>query len=342
MKFDVVIGNPPYQESTEGNNRSVPIYNFFIDSAFCISNTTCLITPARFLFNAGQTPQHWNTKMLNDKHLKVASYYDDSSNVFSGTDIKGGVAIIYRNVNVISGPIVFFVREPILMNMIKKVKSQNKDSLSKIHFNRSSYRLTENLYHDFPELLERTKFNERFSIGSNIFNKFPEIFSEKYLCKENEKIGVLGRKNNERLYQWIDSDFMQSHDNLKKYKVFIAKSNGTGEYGEKLSEAEIGHPYTASTQTFISFGSFSDENEAISLKKYIETKFLRSLLGISKVTPDNARKSVWEYVPLEDFSKKSDIDWSKSVSEIDQQLYKKYNLSEEEINFIETNVKEME
>lgn len=124
-------------------------------------------------------------------------------------------------------------------------------------------------------------------------------------------------------------------------KVFVAKSNGTGKFGECLTTPEVIAPFVVGTQTFISFGKFDNESDAIALSKYLKTKFARCLLDICKVTPDNARKEVWKYVPLEDFTSNSDIDWSKSIPEINQQLYRKYGLSEEEINFIETNVKEM-
>lgn len=125
------------------------------------------------------------------------------------------------------------------------------------------------------------------------------------------------------------------HDNLMKYKVFVPKSNGSGAIGEVLSTPLIGH-----TQTFISIGSFDTEYEANSLLKYPKTKFARTMLGTLKVTQDN-KKATWLNVPLQEFTANSDIDWSKSVSEIDKQLYKKYGLSKEEIEFIERKVKEM-
>lgn len=103
----------------------------------------------------------------------------------------------------------------------------------------------------------------------------------------------------------------------------------------------IAEPNAAFTQTYISIGTFDTEIEAINLRKYLKTKFCRALLFVLKVTQDNL-PAVWRYIPLQDFTTASDIDWSKSISEIDQQLYKKYDLSDEEINFIEINVKEME
>ena len=97
----------------------------------------------------------------------------------------------------------------------------------------------------------------------------------------------------------------------------------------------------AHTQTFLSMGAFDSKNEADALMKYVKSKFARALLGVLKVTQDN-KKPVWKYVPLQDFTSSSDIDWSQSVAEIDRQLYRKYGLSEDEIQFIETHVKEME
>jgi hypothetical protein len=97
MKFDAVVGNPPYQDEEETNNRKTPIYPYFYESAFSIGDIAILISPARFLFDAGLTNKNWNNKMLNDKHIKVLYYEDDASKVFSNTDIKGGVAVILRN-----------------------------------------------------------------------------------------------------------------------------------------------------------------------------------------------------------------------------------------------------
>ncbi len=107
-----------------------------------------------------------------------------------------------------------------------------------------------------------------------------------------------------------------------------------------MSEPAIGVPNTGHTQTFISMGAFSSESEVKALSKYVKCKFTRTMLGVLKVTQDN-KKSVWRFVPLQDFSSSSDIDWSVSIPEIDRQLYAKYGLDENEIAFIESHVKEM-
>lgn len=110
--------------------------------------------------------------------------------------------------------------------------------------------------------------------------------------------------------------------------------------GERLSTPFVERPNEGVTDTFISFGPFDTEDEANALLKYLKTKFCRVLLGIRKITQDNP-KSTWKYVPMQSFISNSDINWKKSVTEINQQLYKKYNLSNDEINFIETKVQEM-
>lgn len=115
---------------------------------------------------------------------------------------------------------------------------------------------------------------------------------------------------------------------------------GSGNFGESISQPLVGSPGMSSTPTFLRVGMFKTELEAEYCAKYLKTKFARAMLGIKKVTQDNA-VPVWEKVPLQDFTEKSDIDWLKSISEIDQQLYKKYGLSIEEIVFIEEKVQTM-
>ncbi|TVW80713.1 restriction endonuclease, partial [Streptococcus pneumoniae] len=104
MKFDVVIGNPPYQEELQGTSDK-PIYHHFMDESYKISRKSVLITPARFLFKAGKTPKSWNEQMLLNEHFKVMYYVQDSSKVFPGTDIKGGVAISYHDKDRVFGAI---------------------------------------------------------------------------------------------------------------------------------------------------------------------------------------------------------------------------------------------
>lgn len=112
MKFDFAIGNPPYQDESNGEKRNYapPVYNSFLDEAYKVADAVEMIHPARFLFNAGSTPKNWNEKMLNDPHLKVPYYEPDSNKVFPAlsTSIKGGIAITYRDKKKDFGVIIAF------------------------------------------------------------------------------------------------------------------------------------------------------------------------------------------------------------------------------------------
>ena len=195
------------------------------------------------------------------------------------------------------------------------------------------------MYTDYPEL--------RKVIGSNGKDKRfrNNIFEKVFLFTDNEiedSIKVLGIQKNKRTWKYIAAKYVDmSHENINTWKVFVPRANGSGALGEVLSTPLIGQPLIGHTQSFISIGSFSTEQEAEACLKYIKSKFARVLLGVLKVTQDNDR-GVWKYVPLQDFTSMSDIDWSQSISDIDKQLYAKYGLDEEEINFIETHVKEMD
>lgn len=340
VKFDVVIGNPPYQNEGIGVvARDEPIYHKFMDLSYSVADKAVLITPARFLFNAGQTPKAWNKQMLEDEHLKVLYYEQDSSKVFPNTDIKGGIVVTYRDNSSNFGAIETFTSFEELNSILHKVTLEKFTSLNSILYGKSSYKFTSELYIKHPELKGRVSQNEEKSIGSNIFEKLPEIFSN---SKGNNLIGIYGRENNNRVMKWVDKSFVQSHPNLNKFKVLIPASNGSGAIGEVLSTPLIGEPLIGYTQTFISFGAFDNKEEAENLLKYVKTKFMRVMLGTMKVTQHNQSKEVWKNVPMQNFTSTSDIDWSQSIAEVDQQLYKKYGLSEEEIQFIESKVKEME
>lgn len=343
MKFDFIIGNPPYQGDKIGDNsRDEPIYDSFMEESYKISERTMLITPARFLFNAGATPKKWNEKMLNDPHLKVVFYAPNSLDVFQNTDIKGGVAITYRDANQEIGPIGTFYSHEELIPIIDKIqKSLSHGNLSDIAYASTSYSFTETMHTENPGLAALFSKGHKYDIDSNAFDRLAGtvLYSEK--PDNNDYIRLFGRKDNERIIFWIRKDYVNDHPNLYKWKVLVAKSNGTGKLGESLSTPVILGPSIGHTRTFMSFGAFDNKCEAENLLKYIKTKFLRCLLGALKITQDNP-VSVWRKIPLEDFSSHSDIDWRKSISEIDKQLYKKYKLSHADIDFIETHVKEME
>lgn len=339
MKFDVVIGNPPYQEEAQGTStKDMPIYHKFISESYKISKKASLITPARFLSNAGGTPKTWNQQMLNNQHVKVSFFEQKSGTVFPGTDIKGGVAVTYYDTEQEFEPIEVFVPFIEMNSIRKKVIKKNFESIDQFVTNRGSYRYSDLIYTDFPNLMERVSDRR---IASNAFEKLPELFFDVKPEDGNEYIKIYGRFNNERVYKWFRKDYVSCPSNFEKYKIILPKANGSGAIGEVLSTPVIGYPVIGYTETFISVGEFDSLEEAEACLKYIKSKFLRTMLGVLKITQDNT-KAVWHYIPLQDFTVNSDIDWTQSVADIDRQLYQKYDLSPEEIAFIETHVREMD
>ena len=344
MKFDVIIGNPPYQEEAKGTSSSDdPIYNLFMDKAYEISDKVMFITPARFLFNAGKTPSLWNKKMLNDKHLSVVHFEQNSNKIFPGTSIPGGIAVTLRDINKEAGPIGTFVSFKELNTIIEKVWKNKPKSITDIIYTQNKFNLEE-LYSDYP--------NYKNIIGSNGKDKrFRQIIMERLdtfseVKNNDDDIRVLGLIKRKREYRYIPRKYVEVTDWLDKYKVFVPFSNGaSGTLGEEparlISTPVLGLPGDGMTQTFIGFGAYSTELEGKNLLLYIKSKFARALLGVLKVTQGN-KAETWRYVPIQDFSITSDIDWSKSADEIDKQLYKKYELSEEEIAFIEEKVQYLE
>lgn len=334
MKFDVVIGNPPYQQESKGTStRDEPIYHLFVNLAYKLADTFTLITPGRYLFNAGSTPKDWNKKMLTDIHNRIVLYNQNSDQIFPRTDIKGGVAIVLHDENRKLGPIGTFTAYSELNSILKKVSPFVKDNgLTSIIYVQNKFNL-DTLNADFPE---KTRKDKR--LESNIFSQY-SIFTE--TRNSENQIKIFGLINNKRLFRYVDKKYLSlNHENLYKYKVLVPKSNGSGALGEVLSTPLIGEPLIGYTRSFIGIGAFSNKNEAENLMKYVKSKFARTMLGVLKVTQDN-NADKWRLVPLQNFTSNSDIDWSKSIPEIDQQLYKKYDLSQDEINFIETKVQAM-
>ncbi|HEM6339590.1 TPA: Eco57I restriction-modification methylase domain-containing protein [Streptococcus suis] len=344
MKFDVVIGNPPYQEETSGNSRDTPIYNLFMEESYKVGRKSILITPARFLFNAGQTPKAWNKKMVTDEHLKVSYYEQVSANLFPGTDIKGGVAITYRDAGQKFCAIGTFIPFDELKSINQKLEKIDFDSITNIITGAVPYRFSEEVKKDFPN--EISRFGRSFDLRTNSLDNLDNLVFFNERGNDDDYVQIFGLFNKKRSYKWIKKKYIIGPENFECYKIFVPKSNGSGALGEVLStpligEPLIGEPLIGHTQSFISIGSLNSQIEAENLLKYIKTKFCRVLLGILKITQDNP-VSTWAKVPLQDFTSSSDIDWSQSVAEIDAQLYKKYGLSQEEIDFIESKVKAMD
>ena len=341
MKFDVIIGNPPYQEEVEGNERDNPIYNYFMEEAYKNTEKAMFITPARFLFNAGQTPKVWNKKMLQDSHLKVVYFNQDASTVFPNVILKGGVSITYHDTGKHFEPIEVFVPYDELRSIKDKVIGRERGNkfLPNIMVGAVPYKFSETFRKEKPELVSKT--GTSFDLRTNaIDNLIDTAFFIERPNDSREYVEIYGLLNLKRVFVWIKRDYIIEASNFSTYKVLLPKVNGNGTFGETLSSPIVAGPNVGYTQSFIGIGAVQTIKEAEAILKYIKTRLVRALLGILKGTQDNPPER-WKYVPLQDFTSSSDIDWSKSIAEIDEQLFDKYGLDEQERNFIRTKVKEM-
>ena len=349
-RFYAVIGNPPYQsaEKESGASFHASIYPQFMEQAYQIANKVELITPARFLSGAGRVNRKWSEKILNDPHFSVLYREQDSKKVFPNIDLKGGVCISLWDREKVSNLQKSLTPFTELNSVEKKVSASSARSL--MDFVRPDYHYSEKMGEEIPWVFSYiSSSGQERRITTNSFKSQRKklngvVFFDSKPEGTGEWAQILGLDDkNRRVCKYINRDYIREADqgDLAKWKVFVPKSNGSGALGETLSTPLIGQPLIGHTRTFLSIGSFDTEQEAEACLKYVKSKLARAMLGILKVTQDNP-KDTWEYVPWQDFTPSSDIDWSQSISDIDQQLYKKYGLSSEEIAFIESNVKEME
>ena len=344
-KFTFVICNPPYQDDNGvDKSRKAPVYHHFIESAQEIGEKVVLITPARFLFDAGGTPKDFNRRMLDDPHFKVLDYAPDAKKYFRGVDIEGGVVISVYDATENFGAIGTFTAFEELNAIHKKVCVDNKNfrPFSEIIYTPIVYKLSKKFFSERPELVRKLQKPTDTALRSNIFERLSEIFFDAKPDDGHEYIQIHGRKDNERVCKYFRSDYVTHPAPFAKWKVLVPKSNGaSGKLGDEaariISKPFVSSPFVGNTETYITVGAFDTHEEAEACLKYIKSKFARVMLGILKATQDNTG-ATWAKVPLQDFSSGSDIDWR---GDIDAQLYRKYNLTAEEISFIETHVKEM-
>lgn len=347
FKFDAVVGNPPYQEMNTINKMSRSIYPDFVRSAQQVGQLVSLIMPARWM--SGENGPYHETNgfigdMIDGSHLKKFTLHPNSQDVFSGVDIKGGVCYFIWDKNYSLDMVDYTV-----------VDGNN------IAQHTVPFHIADNIIIRLPELVQIAQkvFTEPISDDSSmrtlVSSRNPFGFVSDLFTKNNEGVRrisenrqcdddwlVHGLIKNKRVIRYIPHDALKKNiDGALAHKVFIPRANGNGVFGEVFSTPMIGTPMMICTDTFLQVGQFDNKSEASNLLKYVKTKFFRAMVGIKKTAVFNY-KDCFSFVPVQDFTANSDIDWSKSIPEIDQQLYRKYNLNQDEIDFIETHVKPME
>lgn len=344
MKFDAVVGNPPYQESDGGAQASAkPIYNYFVESAKGINTRLInLIMPTRW-YAGGKGLDDFRKQMLDDKTIAEIHDFQNPSIIFPSTNIRGGVCFIlwdndYNNerdlVKVVTYGDSFTDRK----ELRRKLKLDGEDIFIR---NVESLEIIKTIksHSDFISFESYISSRRPFDLDGNI-TKNDKVFrpsknglKNPVICYgKGKQTGYLEREEIIKNIEWID-----------KYKVYTPRANNIGtELNDDNLNTFIGKPNTICTESYIVIGVdlSLDEHSAKNLSQYLTTKFARFLHSLGKASQDATSKT-YKFVPLQDFTKNSDIDWSKSIAEIDQQLYEKYSLSPEEIDFIESSIKPM-
>src|SRR5262245_46741740 len=200
-KFDVVIGNPPYQEEAQGEGtRDTPVYHQFMDAAYEVGIKVILITPARFLFNAGFTPKAWNETMLADPHLTVPIYVRDSSELFPGTKIRAGIAVTYRDESHAGAPIGTFTAYPELNSILHKVVESGATFIDRDVSSGRAYAFTQVMHDANPEASSKMSSDAQFRVSTNAFEQLEFLFRETRPSDGNNYVQLLGVIRNKRLF----------------------------------------------------------------------------------------------------------------------------------------------
>lgn len=343
MKFNAVVGNPPYQVMDGGAGASAtPVYNKFVDIAKKMNpNYISMIMPARW-YAGGKGLDDFRNEMLNDKRISILHDFFDAKECFQNVEIKGGICYFLWNYNWSSKCYIFshtangkvttsnrflrdenddiFIREKIQVEIKRKVCNLMQIPFSNIVSSMKPYGLRGDFFKN------QKKYN------------LPPIRTT--YQKNDITIWGLDEKQ-KRVKRFVNSNYpLPKHKDLTSYKIFIPRNFGTGKLEDNIFTTIIGRPDDACTETFVQISPFENLLAATNCDKYLKTKFVRLLIGIRK-QDQAAGRIVYQFVPLQDFTEGSDIDWSKSIEDIDKQLYAKYKLCEEEISFIESMIKPM-
>lgn len=344
MKFDVIVGNPPYQQKDEGTNKNSasPIYDQFVSLAKNLNtDIISMIMPTRW-YAGGKGLNTFRDNMLNDKNISELHDFLVPDLIFPNINLRGGICYLLWDKNHDNSKDltkVYTYNEDLNPTInLRSLKTDDSDILIR-HGIAVEILKKVKLNQEFESFEDYISTRKPFGLEANIVKNTNIFKSSKdgienpvYCYGKGQKIGYLELNDISKNKEWIN-----------KIKVFTPRANNIGtELNDDNLNTFVGKPNTICTESYIVVGVDLELNEhsASNLCKYFTTKFARFQHSVGKASQDATSKT-YKFVPLQDFTPESDIDWTKSVEQIDQQLYKKYKLSNEEIEFIEKMIKPM-
>lgn len=342
MKFNAVVGNPPYQMMDGGAQASAtPVYNLFVDTARALkANYISMIIPARW-YSGGKGLDEFRISMLEDQHISRLDDFLNPETVFPNTNIRGGLCFFLwdssYNSNEQKTRVVSHDSTGVVSDTMRTLKTNNIDTFIRSY---EAISIINKVFQTVPETFESHISSLRpFGLRG--------YFSKNENCKEtaagmNDPVGIYvkGQK-----LCYVEKELIPIHHEwINSWKVYASRANNIGtELNDDNYNAFVGSPNTICTESYmiINVGLEVDELMANNICHYFKTRFVRFLHSMAKSSQDATSKT-YRFVPLQDFTSNSDIDWSQSIPDIDRQLYSKYNLSDDEIDFIEKMIKPMD
>ncbi len=342
MKFNVIVGNPPYQESDGGAQASAkPIYNHFVNIAKQLDpNFACIIMPTRW-YAGGRGLNNFREQMLSDTGISELHDFLKPDLIFPNINLRGGICyLLWDNQHDNSKDLtnVYTYNDDLDPTInLRSLKTEDSDIL--IRHNRAI------------EITEKVKLNDDFESFENFISSLRPFGFRGYFTKDEKfRSSNEGLKNPIVCYGkgkqigYLERDEINKNEDwISEYKVYTARANNIGtELNDDNLNTFIGKPNTICTESYIvvGIGLKLNDSSASNLCKYFKTRFARFQHSIGKAGQDATSKT-YKFVPLQNFTSESDINWGKSIEEIDQQLYEKYKLSKTEIEFIEKMIKPM-
>ena len=325
MKFDVIIGNPPYQLSDGGDTEdrkrggAIPLYHKFIQQAKQLQpRYLSMIVPSRW-FAGGRGLDDFRDEMLHDSHLRVIVDFPLSSECFPGVEIKGGVCFFLWDRDNEGLCRVSTVRGNTTSTSTRSLLEKGSDTFIR--------------YNEAISILHKVQiFNEK-SFAPLVSSQKPFGFRTFVTGKQQYFEGAVKLYTNNNVGFVRRDEILQNVSWVDKYKVLITMAYGAGEDfpHQIINTPFIAEPNTCCTETYVVIGPFQGKNYTNNVISYMKTRFFRFLVLLKKNTQHAAAK-VYQFVPLQDFSHP----WT------DEMLYEKYGLDENEIAFIESMIRPME